>query len=122
MVTDQAGNVTDIYMELYTELYTDWSTGTPDTQLRITDEAVTADINGTGAAEEYDYHDGWMFEPFVFSAYVILQIIIAMLGIVGNIFVLLATSRGKKNMKTTYLGVRTCSCRSAYICYDLALP
>ncbi|XP_011680568.2 allatostatin-A receptor [Strongylocentrotus purpuratus] len=98
MVTDQAGNVTDIYMELYTELYTDWSTGTPDTQLRISDEAVTAEINGTDAAED---HNGWMFEPFVLSAFVILQIIIAVLGIVGNIFVLLATSRGKKNLKTT---------------------
>lgn len=101
MVTDQAGNVTDIYMELNTELYTDWSTGTPDTQLRITDKAVTAKINGTGAAEEYVYNDGWMFEPFVLSAFVILQIIIAVFGIVGNIFVLLATSRGKKNMKIT---------------------
>ena len=119
MGTDQAGNVTDIY----TELYTDWSTGTPDTQLRITDEAATAENNGTGAAEEYDYHNGWMFEPFVLSAFVILQIIIAVLGIVGNIFVLLATSRGKQNMKTT--NILVCALAVADLLtsgYDLALP
>nr|XP_054767337.1 5-hydroxytryptamine receptor-like [Lytechinus pictus] len=98
MVTDLMDTFTDKVTNSGTEqTFTDWSanvTYLPTRAIRtVTGEVTSNDDNHQDSV-------GWVFDPPAMSAFIFFQVIAAILGVVGNTCVLLATSRWKAKMKS----------------------